>query len=529
MAAVLEPDPMAPMPSGISLAIPPARTSAPLIAGRQQLQAQGVAGFGGVKPLRPPKSPPPRATRIDPNRMLSPSAPSARALRLRGPGAPLPPAGAPAVAAMPVVTTLEGGSDDGTTIPPDTQAAASTTHIINPLNNNIHVIDLANPSAPTVVALDAFWSRPHCFDPKVVYDPNVDRFVFVVMADAAQATSSFLVAVSASGDATGQWHFQSVAVDPAVQGQVWMDYPSLGLTADKVTVQVNLYTLAAPHAFAGSSVYVFDKTSLMTPASPSAVTRFMLPNQGAGQVPAVTYDPGVQDQFLVSSWSGNAGGQGSLAVWKITGSPANNTTAITRVGFVPAAGSWNSFPSVAELAPQSGIADRLDVGDDRLLSVVNRGGTLYGCHTVYLPTGAGTRSAVQWWEISTASWSASLGLLDDPAGATFYAFPSMAINKAGDILIGHARFSTLTHPSGAYLLVPAGGGAQVAAVFAPGQATYVQRFGGPKNRWGDYSATQVDHRDDASFWTIQEYASPTADKWATKIAKITPPPAPPIV
>jgi hypothetical protein len=252
----------------------------------------------------------------------------------------------------------------------------------------------------------------------------------------------------------------------------------------------------------------------------------MLPNQGAGQVPAVVYDPNVQDQFLVSCWSGNANGQGALAVWKITGSPANNTTAITRVGFVPGNRTWDSFPPVAEFAPQSGIPDKLDVGDDRMLSVVHRGSTLYCCHTIMLPAGAGTRSAVQWWEIPTASWTATVGLLDDPTGSIFHAFPSMAINKDGDILIGHAQFSDQIHPSGAYLLVPAGGGPQRAGIFAPGQAPYVQRFGGPKNRWGDYSSTQVNHEDDASFWTIQEYASQNANKWATKIAKITvPPPA----
>jgi hypothetical protein len=419
---------------------------------------------------------------------------------------------------------IEGGSDDGTTIPPDTQAAASKSHIFNPLNNNIHVFDLASPVAPTVVPLDAFWSRKNCFDPKVVYDPNVDRFFFVVMADATEITSSLLVAVSASGDPTGQWHFQSVTVDPNVQGQVWMDYPSLGLTSDKVTVQVNLFTIA-DNSFTGSSVYVFDKASLMNPASPSAATRFMLPNQGAGQVPAVVYDPNVKDQFLVSCWSGNVNGQGSLAVWKITGSPANNTTAIARVGYVPGNRTWDSFPPVAELAPQSGIPDKLDVGDDRMLSVVHRGGTLYCCHTIMLPAGAGARSAVQWWEIPTASWTATVGLLDDPTGMIFYAFPSLAINKDGDILIGHAQFSAQIHPSGAYLLMRAGGGSQLAGVFAPGQTTYVQRFGGNKNRWGDYSSTQVDHEDDTSFWTIQEYASQNPNKWATKIAKITVPPA----
>jgi hypothetical protein len=516
--ASIDPDPFAEMPAGDWLMLRPARANAPLVPGKRQLQAESMDGFGGIKPLRPSKAAPPRARLIDPDKLLSRAPPAEQAV---GPAAPAALAPAPG----PVVTSFDGGSDDNTTIPPDTQGAASRTHFLNPLNNNIHVFDLNNVHAPTVVPLDVFWNRQNCFDPKVVYDPHEDRFFFVTMVDAARATSSLLVAASATADPSGQWHFQTVTVDPNVQGQVWMDYPSLGLTSDKVTVQVNLFTIQNSSP-AGSSVYVFDKATLANPATPTAVTRFMLPNQGADQVPAVTYDQGFQDQFLVASWTGNSGGQGYLAVWKITGSPANNTAAITRVGFVSGTRAWDSFPPLGEFAPQSGIPDKLDVGDDRLLSVIYRDGTLHCCHTIILPAGAGARSAVQWWEIPTATWRASVGILDDQNGTTFYAFPTMAINDVGDVLIGHAQFSGRIHPSAAYLFIPSGGASQVSSIFASGQNTYVKRFTGNKNRWGDYTSTQVDHRDGGlAFWTIQEYVSQNQDTWATRIAHIAPPSA----
>jgi hypothetical protein len=67
-------------------------------------------------------------------------------------------------------------------------------------------------------------------------------------------------------------------------------------------------------------------------------------------------------------------------------------------------------------------------------------------------------------------------------------------------------------------------------VYQDGQDYYEKDFGGGRYRWGDYSHTMVDPIDDASFWTIQEYARPRAaptvggsdSKWGTWWAKVAP-------
>ncbi len=518
-----EPDPTAPLPAGDWLNLPPAVASAPLAPGTYLTQAQSSAPHGGVKPLRPAKGQTPRARSIDPSQQLTRTPPAARLVQLHAPAAP--PAAALAVApAQPaVVTTFEGGADDGTSIPPDTAAAFSTTHAFNPLNNNIHTFALNNLHAPpTVTTLNAFWGQEGCFDPKVVYDPHTDRFYFVTMSGAASAASSLLIAASTSGDPAQPWSTQAVMVDPAAQGNVWMDYPSIGFTADKITVQVNLFTIAN-NQFAGSTVYVFDKASLSS-GQQVFLQRFVLLNQGAGQAPAITHDAGFADQYLVSSWGGSiGGGPGALAVWLVTGSPANGTAAISRVGFINGTQSWASFPPVGDFAPQSGVPDRVNTGDDRLLSVIFRDRVLHCSHGIGVPAGTATRTAIQWWQATVGTWIATVSRLDDPTGTVFYAFPTMAVNQSGDILIGHAQFSANIHPSAAFLLVTLAG-AQSGAVFAAGLNTYVKTFGANRNRWGDYSATQPDPRDGTSFWTVQEYASAQADTWATRIAHIKPPP-----
>jgi hypothetical protein len=77
-------------------------------------------------------------------------------------------------------------------------------------------------------------------------------------------------------------------------------------------------------------------------------------------------------------------------------------------------------------------------------------------------------------------------------------------------------------------------------ILKAGEGAYLKTFGYGRNRWGDYSITQVDPADDTSLWTIQEYAgTPTgsgdgAGRWSTWWGKVTgaggpPPPPPPFV
>jgi hypothetical protein len=224
----------------------------------------------------------------------------------------------------------------------------------------------------------------------------------------------------------------------------------------------------------------------------------------------VTYDANLTTQYLISRWSLR-----TAAVFELTGSPAANTAQLSAPKIIQTGGSgWDNQPS-ASIAPQKGLAQTIDAGDDRMQSACFRGGKLHAVHGIFLPQGGSTRSAVQWWIFDPANSNLTNGRIDDPNGTFLYAFPSLSVNRNGDIMIGHAVFSRTTFAAGAYTLKPAGSAAAQPVVFAPGAATYFVTFGGSKNRWGDYSVTQVDPRDDTTFWTCQEFVL-SQDVWAVK-------------
>src|ERR1051326_1989337 len=345
----------------------------------------------------------------------------------------------PPAAPPPAAPSLGGfiaGQHDNTSIPPDTSGAVGPTHVMTALNNDVMIHDRTG-ALVSKTRLDRFWQAlgfaGRTFDPKLVYDPFVGRFIFVTMQNAESPDSRMLIAVSRTSDPRGLWFPAALPVVTAAQGNVWLDYPSLGFCADKITLSVNLFTLNG-NGFAGATIYAFDKAAMVA-GTPAAMQRFVLVNQGGTQAPAVTYDSDLTTQYLISRWS-----QRTAAVFELTGSPAANTARLSQPKIVQTAGSaWDNRPS-ATIAPQGGSPRTISAGDDRMQAACFRGGKLYAGHSIYLPQGGSTRSAVQWWVVDPANSTVANGRIDDPNGTFLYAFPSLSVNRNGDLMIGHAVF-----------------------------------------------------------------------------------------
>jgi hypothetical protein len=138
-------------------------------------------------------------------------------------------------------------------------------------------------------------------------------------------------------------------------------------------------------------------------------------------------------------------------------------------------------------------------------------GYLWCAHTVFLPYNGVTRSAVQWWQITTNGAMVQAGRIDDESGIEFCAFPSLSVNRFNDVLIGFSMFSTNYYASAAYAFRSFNDARNTVRrpyIFHYGEGRYYKTYGGGRNRWGDYSASWTDPANDVDFWTIQEAAAP---------------------
>ncbi|HNQ11873.1 MAG TPA: T9SS type A sorting domain-containing protein [Bacteroidia bacterium] len=77
------------------------------------------------------------------------------------------------------------------------------------------------------------------FDPKVIYDPQSDRFVFVCLNGFTDTTSNILLGFSQSNSSYGTWNFYALPGNPLNNG-LWTDFPMVSVSNSEVFITVNL-------------------------------------------------------------------------------------------------------------------------------------------------------------------------------------------------------------------------------------------------------------------------------------------------
>ncbi len=404
--------------------------------------------------------------------------------------------------------------DDGTAIPPDTQGTVGPNHLMTTLNSQVRIQNKAGGVISTV-AIGAFWSSMNvveAFDPRVVYDPYANRWIFSSGADPQLSSAAILIGVSRTSDPTGAWNLYKVKADAA--GTLYADFPTLGFNADWIVIQANMYGNASG-AFSHSNIWALNKANLYAGGAGSYT--LLKSVSGFTQFPAVTDDPALPTEYLIEAASASTG---QLRMSKITGAIGSEVLT-TGIAF-PAGSAWRANAGVTDFAPQLGSSTKIDTDDDRILNCVYRNGAIWAAHTIYLPAaGSPTRSDAQWWEIDTAAGDLGAvlqrGRIDDPTNNFDFAYPSIAVNRHGDAMIGYTRFGASQYASANYAFHAAAdlaGSNQGDTVFKAGLAPYFKDFGTGDNRWGDYSNTAVDPANDTDFWSIQEYAA-NFDNWGT--------------
>ena len=421
---------------------------------------------------------------------------------------------------------------NGTTtsfIPPDTAGAVGPDRLMSTLNSNYVVQDRADGRTLSSVSMAAFWASVGAtmpFDPRVLYDPYSARWLVAAVSGPGSASSAVLYGISDTSDPAGSWHLYSVAVDPT--GSIWADFPTIGFNQSKVVIGVNLFTSATGDYAGLSKLFVVDYAALKANAPP-AVTEIAVPN-GFTIQPAVTYSPTESTLYLVEH---AASGAGTYYFFSLVGTTLSGGPALTNP-----LGPW-TIPGGGNLLPQRG-GYLVDSADARIGNAVFRNGNVYYAQTIGLPAGgqAGEprRTGVQWIELNRSGVFVQGGRIVDRKanetnGGRWYAYPSIAVNASDDVLVGFSIFRSNSYPSAGYAFrygTDTPDTMRAPVVLKSGQGTYVKTFGGARNRWGDYSASQVDPLDDRSLWTIQEYAGRPAGagdgsgRWATWWGRVDP-------
>ena len=522
----------------------------------------GVVNFAQIAAdsAKSPKRPTTR--RVVPSRRFPGQRPS-------GVGSPILPGLAPAPAPARTSSTsplpassFAGLDDDGTAIPPDTTGAVGLTALMETLNNNIQIQDRGGGTISTLALFD-FWNAPPSvlppgtdlgsgpFDPSVIYDPFGGRFIHSVASNDSSAQSSVCIAVSQTSDPTGNWNRFCFDVDGT--DTLTADFPRLGFNKDWIVVSMNMFAIGG--GYVRGQIYAFNKANLYNNINSG---HFVFPPTGGvtdthfTMIPAVTLDNALAIEYLVRQ-PDDCATCSTITKSALVGSPPSTPVLHIDTAIVTSnLSSWSAFPSTGNFLPQAppstgtgnlGIESNDDGMLDAMVRTVDGVTSIWASQTIFLPSGSPTHAAAQWWQVDAGTSSSSTliqqGRVEDPTATTsnggkHFAYPSIAVNKFGDMLIGYSRFSSSSFASAAYSYRQAGDPANTTrddVTLRAGLAYYEETFGRGVNRWGDFSNTVIDPLSDTDLWTIQEYAknlvgtpSPGTDtgQWGTWWGRVFP-------
>jgi len=425
-------------------------------------------------------------------------------------------------------TVLQGfngiGGITGYTVqsdPPDTTAAVGPTQVVEWVNTALAVFD-KDTGAIQGHILDGnslfagFGGNCEMFndgDPIVAYDKLANRWVlsqFAVTGGERGGTFSYCVAVSQGTDAVGAYNRYEFKFSD------FNDYPKMAVWPDGYYVSFNMFH---QNSFTGAKVCALARDKMLA-GQAATMQCFDVPEQG-GLLPAdldgTTAPPaGTPNYVLNFDFDGL-----HLNLWKfhVDWTNAANSTfaksspiAVTR--FAPACDS-------CIVQPPGGVSLQ-SLGDRLMYRLAYRQfadhTSLVVNHTVGVSGGVG-QTGIRWYELRNVETSPAVFQQSTYApNNSFRWIGSVAMDKAGNILLGYSVSSRTVKPSIAFTGRQAMDPVNTMSaeqIVLPGTGVQTD-----PDRWGDYASVTLDPTDDCTFYFATQYLKVKGSfNWQTRIAK----------
>lgn len=137
---------------------------------------------------------------------------------------------------------LSTGAGHG--VPNDNSIAISNAGIlVSAYNSAIFIRDTENDTTLGEISLDFFRNQVglsgNSFDPKMIYDPEADRFILVFLSGNLIANSNIVVCFTETTNPMGNWNVYYLSGNP-LSDSSWSDYPAISITNEDLFITMNL-------------------------------------------------------------------------------------------------------------------------------------------------------------------------------------------------------------------------------------------------------------------------------------------------
>jgi len=165
--------------------------------------------------------------------------------------------------------SFQGNFFGGGTPNDNSMAISNDGFILSAINSDFKAYILNEDSLPSQildVSLASFADTlnlpAHKYDPKLIYDVEKDKFIFVFLIGNDDSTNYIVVAFSTSSDPNDSWNIYALPGNP-LDNKCWSDYPALGLSDNELFISVNqiITDSSWQTGFNGSMIWQIDKQS----------------------------------------------------------------------------------------------------------------------------------------------------------------------------------------------------------------------------------------------------------------------------
>lgn len=407
-------------------------------------------------------------------------------------------------------------------IPPDNNLAVGPNNIGAIVNTDFAVYSktgtlISGPTnIPTLFAAIGGLCTQYVVDPIVLYDRPADRWVVAGIGLDYVSSYGECVAVSTTNDPTGTYSLYFYSF-----GGTLNDYDKLSTWA---TATNSAYLVTYNLNGGQADLCGFDRTKMLAGNSTAAQLCQTAPSSESSYLPADLDGPttpadGTPGLFL--TWQNNNPGQ--LYLRKLTLNFTSGKATLSSPTTISVANdNLSCGTGFATCVPQPSTTQKLDTLGDRLMyRFAIRHFADHDRAVVSHAVENGSAVAVRWYELYDPAGAVTLNQQGTFApDSTYRWMSSIAEDQSGDIALGYSASSTTVHPAIRFTgRVPSDplGSMETEASIAEGAGS--QTGGTYANRWGDYTAMQVDPVDDCTFWYVDEYEKVSGyENWTTRIS-----------
>lgn len=426
----------------------------------------------------------------------------------------------PEVGATPSVS-FDGIAQTGW-IPPDNNLAVGPNHIVEIVNTSVAVYTkngtlLSGPTnIPTLFAGIGGICTQYVVDPIALYDRPADRWVISGIGLDYISSYGECVAVSTTSDPTGSYSLYFYSF-----GSTLNDYPKLGVWA---TASNSSYLVTYNLNGGQADICGLDRTKMLAGNSNAAQLCQLAPANESSYLPSDMDGPTVPPDGtpgLFLTWQNNNPGQ--LYLRKLTLNFGAGTATLSSPTAINVANDNLACGSgFGTCVPQPGTTQKLDTLGDRLMyRFAIRHFPDHDRAVVSHAVQNGSQVAFRWYELYDPAGNVTLNQQGTFAPDTTYRWMgSMAEDKNGNIGVGYSASSSSVFPAIRFTgRVPSDPPGSLESEASIQEGAGSQTGGTYANRWGDYTAMQVDPSDDCTFWYVNEYEQASGYRnWTTRVA-----------